>query len=79
MPASDDRPTVEVRPGEVWKRMARLGFSQNGLARAIDRSSGHLSQVLNRRRHASPEMRANMLRVLNARFDDLFYMEDPDE
>ena len=79
MADSDGRPTVGIKPTEVWVRMARLGFSQNGLARAIDRSPGHLSLVLNGRRNASPEMRANMLRELDANFDDLFYLEYPDE
>ena len=79
MADSDGRPVVGIKPLEVWVRMARLGFSQNGLARAIGRSPGHLSLVLNGRRNASPEMRANMLRELGANFDDLFYLEYPDE
>ncbi len=79
MPSRVARPTVEVRAEAVWERMVRLNLTQNGFARAVGRSSGYISLVLNGRRRASAGLRESMLRVLHARFDDLFYVVHPDE
>ena len=79
MPSRTARPIVEVKPQEFWERMARLSLTQNGLARRLGVSSGHLSLILSGRRRPSPELRARMLRVLDGSFDDLFYLVHPDE
>ncbi|MYE47549.1 MAG: helix-turn-helix transcriptional regulator [Chloroflexi bacterium] len=79
MPSKTARSTVEVKPQAIWERQARLSLSQNGLARALDVTSGHLSLILSGRRRPSAELRARMLRVLHASFDDLFYVVHPDE
>ena len=71
--------TVEVKAMAFRERMARLSLSQNALARLLDITSGHLSLILGGRRRPSPELRARMLRVLRASFDDLFYVVHADE
>jgi len=70
--------TVEVKAMAFRERMARLSLSQNALARLLDITSGHLSLILAGRRRPSPELRARMLRVLRASFDDLFYVVHAD-
>ena len=79
MPAKTARSTVEVRPQAFWEQMARLSLSQNGLARLLGITSGHLSLILSGRRRPSAALRERMLRVLHASFDDLFYVVHPDE
>ena len=74
MPSKTARPIVEVKPQEFWERMARLSLTQNGLARRLGITSGHLSLILRGRRRPSAE-----LRVLDGSFDDLFYLVHPDE
>ncbi len=74
MPGKTALLTVEVKPRAFWERMARLSLSQNGLARLLGITSGYLSLILSGRRHPSAELRERMMRVLEARFDDLFYV-----
>ncbi|MCY3507108.1 MAG: helix-turn-helix transcriptional regulator [Chloroflexi bacterium] len=78
MPTSTARPTVEVKTLAFRERQARLSLSQNGLARRLGVTSGHLSLILSGRRRPSPELRGRMLSVLGASFDDLFYVVHPD-
>ena len=79
MPSRTARSTVEVKPQAIWERQARLSLTQNGLARELGVTSGHLSLVLSGRRRPSAALRERMLRVLRASFDDLFYVVHPDE
>ncbi len=78
MPSKTARSTVEVKAQAVWERMARLSLTQNALARLLDITSGHLSLILSGRRRPSAALRARMLRLLRASFDDLFYVVHPD-
>ena len=78
MPTRTAPLTVEVKALALRERMARLSLSQNGLARMLDITSGHLSLILAGRRRPSPELRARMLRVLQVSFDDLFYVVHAD-
>ena len=79
MPSKTAPLTVEVKALALRERMARLSLSQNGLARRLGVTSGHLSLILSGRRRPSPELRARMLSVLDVSFDALFYVVHPDE
>ena len=70
---------MEVKALALRERQARLSLSQNGLARLLGVTSGHLSLILSGRRRPSPELRERMLLVLEATFDDLFYVVHRDE
>ena len=78
MPSKTARPTVEVRAQAIWERQVRLSLTQNGLARLLCITSGHLSLILSGRRRPSAGLRERMMRVLEASFDDLFYVEHRD-
>ena len=79
MPSRTAPLTVEVKALALRERQARLSLSQNGLARRLGVTSGHLSLILSGRRRPSPELRERMLSVLGATFDDLFYVVHADE
>ena len=74
MPSKTARSTVEVRAQAIWERQARLSLSQNALARRLVITPGHLSLILSGRRRPSAALRERMMRVLEASFDDLFYV-----
>lgn len=78
MPSKTARSTVGVRAQAVWERQARLSLTQNGLARRLGVTSGHLSLILSGRRRPSAALRERMLCVLEASFDDLFFVEHHD-
>lgn len=79
MPSKAARSTVEVKPQAIWERQARLSLTQNGLARLLGITSGHLSLILSGRRRPSAALRERMMHVLHASFDDLFYVVHHDE
>ena len=74
MPSKVARSTVEVRPQAIWELQARLSLTQNGLARLLGITSGHISLILSGRRRPSAALRERMMRELGASFDDLFYV-----
>lgn len=67
---------VRLNCRAVWEHMARQNMSQNELARRIGISSGHLSQLVNGQRNASPSLRKCLLKILpGASFDEIFIIE----
>lgn len=48
-------------------------MSQNGLGRGANLTSGHISQLINRKRNASPKTREKILAALEGvAFDEVF-------
>ena len=74
------RPRVMVKAEAVWDYMERLSLSQNDLAKEVGLSRSFLSQMVNGRRSPSPKTRRGLLEALGSlEFDDIFYIEGPDE
>jgi transcriptional regulator with XRE-family HTH domain len=58
--------------------MARRNISQNGLARALDISTGYASQLVRGIRCPSPDLRQGIQKLLKIDdFDRLFRLEEP--
>ena len=74
MPSRTARSTVEVKARAIRELMARLSLTQNGLAGLLGITSGYLSLILRGRRRPSAALRERMMHVLQASFDDLFYV-----
>ncbi|MDE2940186.1 MAG: helix-turn-helix transcriptional regulator [Chloroflexota bacterium] len=71
---------ARLDPDKAWERLKVLNMSQGELARLIGRSPGFVSDLFNRRRHASGETRRRLMEVLEVtQFEDLFILEETDE
>ena len=68
---------VRVKTKAVWEILLRRNMTQNELAKLVEVSSGHLSQLVNGERGPSAPVRRKMLAALSpAKFDDIFEIEE---
>ena len=68
---------VRVKTKAVWEILLRRNMTQNELAKLVEVSSGHLSQLVNGERCPSAPVRRKILTALSpAKFDDVFQIEE---
>ena len=63
---------VQLETKKLRTIMAKRFMGQNGLARLAKLSTGHVSQLINGTRHASPKIQKKLLRCLGVEFDAIF-------
>ena len=66
------RTYVVVRSRQLLGILAKRNMCQNGLARATHLTSGHISQLISRKRNPSPQVRQRIMNFLGVDFHEIF-------
>lgn len=64
---------IKIKSNEFKSLRIKKGFSQRGLGRAANLSSGLINQIENSERNPSPESAKKICDALNVEFDEIFF------
>lgn len=68
---------IKIKDTDNFKRILMVkGFSQRGLARAIDISEPYANQITNGSRNPGPEIAKNICEKLEVEFEEIFFIDN---
>ncbi|MEJ8547144.1 helix-turn-helix transcriptional regulator [Brevibacillus borstelensis] len=67
---------IKVKVREFAQARIKKGYSQRGLARAINRAVSYICQLESGNRNPSPQVAKDICEALDVEFEDIFFIEN---